>query len=249
MLHILNGDALAEVLPPSILGRIAVVREALVDGPVSANSIEELWVIRDKYLQTHYAGASEEDYFTKVVPEFEKILTATSDTEVYLWFENDLFCQVNLWFSMYLLKKHTGAVYLVSPTTDLIEGFGGMNQLQLEQAYRNAKLLTKNERHILSDMWELYQRPDISEALTLSKQVSPELPFLYPAVLAWKESLPHGAYLGKPKEALKEISAQLATNDIGKIFRAFHIKYPIYGYGDLQVKRLWDELKKQESEN
>lgn len=246
MLHVLNGDALAEVFPASIPGEIAVAREALIDGPVSANSIEGLWVIREEFLKKNYSEASEEDYFTKVVPEFEKIMTANAETKVYLWFEHDLFCQINLWFSMNLLNKHVGDVYLVSPTTDLIEGFGGMNQMQLEQAYRDAKLLTKNERHILHDMWTLYQRPDVSEALTLSKQVSPELPFLYPAVVAWKESLPHGEYLGKPKEALKEISAQLGTDDFGKIFRAFRIKHAIYGYGDLQVKRLWEELKKEE---
>ncbi|MEB2779677.1 DUF1835 domain-containing protein [Algoriphagus sp. C2-6-M1] len=249
MLHVLNGDSLASSLPASIPGEYAVVRECLVDGPVSAHSIEELWVIRNKYLSTTYPAASEEDYFSKVVPEFEKILTASTETKVYLWFEHDLFCQVNLWFVTNLLKKHKGSVYLVAPTTDLIEGFGGMNELRLEQAFRDAKLLTANERHILSDMWELYQKPDISEALTLSRQTSPELPFLYPAVLAWKDSLPHGDYPGKPKAALKEIAAQLGTDDFGKIFRAFNIKYAIYGYGDLQVKRLWEELKKEESEN
>lgn len=245
MLHVLNGDSLADIFPASLSGEIAIAREALVDGPVNANSIEELWVIRDKYLSKNYTGAVEDNYFNKVVPEFEKILTASSETKVYLWFENDLFCQVNLWFVMHLLKNHRGPVYLVSPTTDLIEGFGGMNQLQLEQAFRDAKLLTTNERHILSHMWSLYEQPDISEALTLSNQVSPELPFLYPAVQAWKDSIPHGEYLGKPKEALKEIAAQLNTDDFGKIFRAFHIKYAIYGYGDLHVKRLWEELKEE----
>jgi len=152
---------------------------------------------------------------------------------------------VNLWFVVHLLKQHKGHLYLISPTTDLIEGFGGMNELQLEEAYRNAKMLTPNERHILSDMWSIYQRGDVSEALTLSKQVVPELPFLYPAVLAWKESIPHGDYPGKPKTALKEIASELNTDDFGKIFRAFHVKYAIYGYGDLQVKRLWEELKNE----
>jgi len=246
MLHVLNGDSLASSFPASIPGEIAIARECLVDGPVNAHSIEELWVIRNEYLSKNYLQASEESYFTKVVSEFEKIMTASSDTKVYLWFEQDLFCQVNLWFTINLLKKHKGSVYLVTPTTDLIEGFGGMNELQLEQAFRDAKMLTPNERHILTDMWNLYQRPDISEALTLSKQTIPELPFLYPAVLAWKESIPHGDYPGKPKAALIEIAAQLGTDDFGKIFRAFHIKYPIYGFGDQQVKRLLVEIKSEE---
>lgn len=247
MLHVLNGDSLASSFPASIPGQIAIARECLVDGPVKAHSTEELWVVRDKFLSKNYPEASEENYFAKVVSEFEKIMTVSSDTKVYLWFEHDLFCQVNLWFVMHLLKPHKGSVYLVAPTTDLIEGFGGMNELQLEQAYRDAKLLTANERHILADMWKLYQAPDISEALTLSHQTMPELPFLYPAVLAWKESIPHGDYPGKPKAALKEIAAELGTNDFGKIFRAFHNKHAIYGYGDLQVKRLWEELKTEES--
>lgn len=246
MLHVLNGDSLASSFPASIPGEIAIARECLVDGPVNANSIEELWLIRDKFLSQNYPEASEEDYYTKVVPEFEKIMTVAPDTKVYLWFEHDLFCQVNLWFVMSLLKNHKGSVYLVNPTTDLIEGFGGMNELQLEQAYRDAKLLTANERHILTDMWKLYQQPDVSEAMTLSHVAIPELPFLHPAVAAWKESIPHGNYPGKPKAELKVIAAQLGTDDFGKIFRAFNIKYPIYGYGDLQVKRLWEELKKEE---
>ncbi|MDR7127799.1 hypothetical protein J2X69_000127 [Algoriphagus sp. 4150] len=245
MLHVLNGDSLASSFPASIPGEIAIVREALVDGPVNAQSVEELWLIREKYLSHNYPEAAQENYFTKVVSEFEKIMTVSSETKVYLWFEHDLFCQVNLWFVVNLLNKRKGPIYLVTPTTDLIEGFGGMNVLKLEQAYRDAKLLTANERHILNDMWDLYQRQDISEAITLSKQVSPELPFLYPAVAAWKESIPNGNNPGKPKAALKEIAAELGTDDFGKIFRAFHIKHAIYGYGDLQVKRLWEELGRE----
>lgn len=246
MLHVLNGDSLASSFPASIPGEIAVARECLVDGPIDANSIEELWVIRDEYLSTRYPEASEENYLAKVVPEFEKIMTVSISTDVYLWFEHDLFCQVNLWFVMKLLKNHKGSVYLITPTTDLIEGFGGMKKVQLEQAYRDAKLLTANEKHILTDMWKLYQAPDVSEALTLSHQTIPELPFLYPAVVAWKESLPHGDYPGKPKAALKEIASQLETEDFAKIFRAFSIKYPIYGYGEFHVKRLWEELKNED---
>jgi hypothetical protein len=246
MLHVLNGDSLGSAFPSSLPGNIAIVRECLVDGPVEADSIEELAVLRSKYLSTTYPEASEKDYFTHLIPEFEKILTATPATQVYLWFENDLFCQVNLWFVVNLLKSHKGQLYLVSPTTDLIEGFGGMNELQLEKAYRDAKPLTPNERHILADMWDIYKRKDVSEAMTLSHQVQPEIPYLYPAVEAWKESVPHGEYPGKPKAALMEIAAQLGTDDFGKIFRAFHVKYAIYGYGKLHVRRLWQELKNED---
>jgi hypothetical protein len=245
MLHVLNGDVLASSFPSSIPGKIAIVRECLVDGPVTANSIDELIVIRAKYLSENYS-TTEAGYLETVIPEFEKVLTATAGTQVYLWFEKDLFSQVNLWLVMFLLKNHKGAIYLVLPTTPLDEGFAEMNELQLEEAYRDAKLLTQNERHVLNDMWRLYQTPDVSEALTLSRQVEPELPFLYPAVQAWKDSIPHGEYAGKPKVALKEIASELNTEDFSKIYRNFQHKYAIYGFGDLHTKRLWEEMKQSE---
>lgn len=244
MLHILNGDVLASLLPPSISGKVAIVREALVEGPVAAHSIEELWLIRSKYLSQAYPELSQ-TYFEKVVGEFERMMTATSDTEVYCWFEKDLFCQVNLWFVLYLLKSHKGKIFLVLPDekASLEKGFSDMNELDLEKAYRNANLLTANEKHVLSHMWELYQSHHINEAMTLSAQVGPELPFLYPAVKAWQESIPHGEYPGKPIAALKEIIAETGTDDFGKIYRTFHHRFPIYGFGDLQVKNLLNKIR------
>lgn len=245
MLHVLNGDILASSFPSSISGRIAIIRECLVDGPVKANSIDELIVVRSKYLAKTY-GTSETEYLTTVIPEFEKVLTATAGTEVYLWFERDLFCQVNLWLVMFLLKNHKGPIYLVLPTTELDEGFAEMNDLQLEAAYRDAKLLSQNERHILRDMWRLYQKPDLDEALTLSRQVEPELPFLYSAVKAWKDSIPKGENPGKPKLALQEIASELKTDDFSKIYGKFKHRNAIYGYGDIHAKRLWEEMKQLE---
>jgi len=243
MLHILNGDVLASIFPPSVPGKVAIVREALIDGPIAAHSIEELWLIRSKYVSQAYPESTP-TYFEKVVGEFERIMTATSDTEVYCWFEKDLFCQVNLWFVLYLLKKHKGKIFLVLPNekASLEKGFSDMNELELEKAYRNAQLLNTNKKHVLSHMWELYQNRQINEAMTLSAQVEPELPFLYPAVKAWQESIPHDEYPGKPIAALKEIIAELGTDDFGILYRTFHRRYPIYGYGDLQVKNLIDKI-------
>lgn len=251
MLQILNGDALAEALPSNILGRIAIVRECLIEGPIEAESIQELWIARSKYLSERYPEAGQDDYFTKVVPEFGRILTASTSTEVYCWFERDLFCQVNLWFVMSLLKNHTGDIFLVLPneTTDLEKGFAGMNERELVRAFRNARLLKSNGRHVLSHLWTMYQDQNINEAITLATQVEPELPFLLPAVQAWKDAIPHGDNLGKPKTALKSIIAELQTDDFARIYHTFHSRYPIYGFGDIQVQRMWEEIKAEEINN
>ena len=246
MLHILNGDALASTFPTDIHGEKAIARECLVDGPVEAHSLEELWVIRNQFLTPGTSSDSEENYFHKTVPEFEKILTVSSDSRVYCWFELDLFCQVNLWFVMHLLEKHKGDTYLVLPEkADLRLGFAELNERQMEEHFRDAKLLTRNQCEILANLWKMFQQNHIDEAMTLSKQVSFELPFLLPAVQAWKDSIPHGDYPGKPKATIIQIMNELNTDDFGKIFREFRNRVPIYGFGDLQVKRLYDEIKKE----
>ena len=246
MLHILNGDALASTFPTDIHGEKAIARECLVDGPVEAHSLEELWVIRNQFLTPGTSVDSVENYFNKTVPEFEKILTVSSDSRVYCWFELDLFCQVNLWFVMHLLEKHKGDTYLVLPEkADLRLGFAELNERQMEEHFRDAKLLTRNQCEILANLWKMFQQNHIDEAMTLSKQVSIELPFLLPAVQAWKDSIPHGDYPGKPKATIIQIMNELNTDDFGKIFREFRNRVPIYGFGDLQVKRLYDEIKKE----
>jgi len=245
MLHILNGDSLASKFPPDIHGQRAIVRECLLVGPVEAHSLEELWVIRDEYLTTNF-GSQEIGYFEQVVPEFEKILTARSDEKVYCWFEKDLFCQVNLWFVMNLLSKHKGEVYLVLPEkADIRLGFAELNERQLHEHFRDARLLSKNERSILGNLWTLYQLQHIDEALTLAKQDHYELPFLLEAVQAWKDAIPHGSHPGKPKATLLEIMAELKTDEFKKIFLEFIKRAPIYGFGDLQIKRLLEEIKKE----
>lgn len=246
MLHILNGDSLADKFPNDIHGEKAIARECLVDGPVKANSLEELWVIREEFLSKNYGSSDGKGYFDNVVPEFEKILTAATNTKVYCWFELDLFCQVNLWFVMHLLEKHKGEVYLVLPNkADIRFGFAELSEREMEEHYRNARLLTKNERAILGHLWTLYQLNHIDEALTLTKQASYELAFLPDAVQAWKDSIPHGEYPGRPKALLIEIMKEFKTEEFRKIFLEFIKRAPIYGFGDLQVKRLLDEIKKE----
>jgi Holliday junction resolvasome RuvABC DNA-binding subunit len=39
---------------------------------------------------------------------------------------------------------------------------------------------------------------------------------------------------------------ELETNDFGSIFRAFNERESIYGFGDLQVRRMFDKLTQQD---
>ena len=110
--NILNGDALAYSFPETkIEGEIIVVREGLMDGDLSGNNLQDFWQSRAQYV-----GATESEYYSNVVREFEKIINAPDGSEFNLWFEYDLFCQVNMWFVISMInslpiKKKVFAVY------------------------------------------------------------------------------------------------------------------------------------------
>ena len=90
--HILNGDALKSQFPEQILGEIIVARECLVDGTVEGLSLSDLYETRWQFLNDSYGYCSREIYFSETVSEFEKVQSIPPNSEVNLWFEDDLFC-------------------------------------------------------------------------------------------------------------------------------------------------------------
>jgi len=49
--------------------------------------------------------------------------------------------------------------------------------------------------------------------------------------------------LGRPSQSLIRIINELNTVEFEPIFREFSKREDIYGFGDLQVKRLFNEIK------
>lgn len=242
--HILNGDALKEQFPASIPGKLIIARECLVDGNVQGETLEVFFKNRAEFLTNSYDIGSDLEYFKKTVPEFNKILNIPEYSVINLWFEDDLFCQVNLWFVANLLSRNniTFDVTMVRPLTGYEYGFGGMNTEQLTTAFKEKSFISPDQLEVLSKMWTLYQNEKTEEMVALAQSEISSLPFLLPAVLAYKESLPNQEFPGRPKQTLLNIMDELETDHFGEIFREFCKKEAIYGFGDLQVKRMVDEI-------
>jgi hypothetical protein len=105
--HILNGDCLADKLKKTNLNHNFIIfRECLIAGDVDASNINELWEIRANFIAGSY-DTTKEMYFEHTVKEFEKLNSLPDCAEVCLWFEDDLFCQVNMWFILSYLARTT----------------------------------------------------------------------------------------------------------------------------------------------
>jgi hypothetical protein len=241
--HILNGDALASILPDIILGERIIFRECLIDGPVMPTPTQELWEVRAEFINNNYPGSDKIDYRKYSYEELLKIKSIPTDSQIYLWFEEDLFCQVNLWFVLNYLKSHPADVYLVLPNPDSPYNFSALSRKELELSFQDhAHVLIPREREVMGTLWLHFQSGDVFEASKIANQFTERFPFLKPAVDAWRNMLPIGDSPGKPKAKLLEISKTGAGKNFTTLFREFQKELPEYGFGDVQVKRMCREL-------
>ncbi|MGV3560409.1 DUF1835 domain-containing protein [Larkinella arboricola] len=173
-LHILNGDATAQafaqsnIVQPSDPSDVLIWREALSEGPVRADaSREELWPIRRAWLAVYAGGLAADTYDQQVVQELEKLANPSDYDEVYLWFEHDLFCQINLVFLLaQLAQQPHGTTRIKQVSVDSVPGepfFKGMGQLtgaQLATLYLQAEELTAHELEVAARVWRAYAGPE-----------------------------------------------------------------------------------------
>lgn len=241
--HILNGDVLKKQFPENIQGDVIVARECLVDGNVEGKNLDELFTSRAKFISQNYGG-TEQDYYEKAASEFLKILEINSNSDINLWFEDDLFCQVNFWFVVNLLqrKDNNYQIFLIRPKTHTQYGFGGLKKSELISSYEDRLILTETDK--ISRLWESYQSNDIKTLISTAQEIENKYPFILPAVNAHIQRFPSKGKIGRPTESLIEIMEEFKTEDFGIVFREFNKRESIYGFGDLQVKRLFDEIIK-----
>src|SRR5262245_14012207 len=109
--HVLPGDAQVEAFRASgIEGELLVCREALVEGDISGETVDEFFINRASFVN----GAYDEDpanYNAEVASQFKKLLDVDDGDEINLWFEYELFCAANMWFCLDLLSKTEADVY------------------------------------------------------------------------------------------------------------------------------------------
>ena len=237
--HILNGDALKERFLEKFTGEQIVMRECLVDGDVSGDSLETFFSNRSAYLSKTYGDVEEDDYRRKSITEINKIIEIPDGSAIYLWFEDDLFCQVNFWFTCWLIKeKRKSIFFLVRPVIHNMYGFGGLSDIDLFFSLDNQTKLTQID--LLSDLWIHYKNNDLEQLLETAKKF-PEFPFIQVAVEAHIERFPKEG-LGRPEKSLMAIMEELGADKFGPVFQEFCKRESVYGFGDLQVKKIYDQL-------
>lgn len=244
--HILNGDCLAEQLgQTSIDGKLIVCAECLIDGNLSGDTLSEFWETRATFISNSYS-ATKDEYFTKVVTAFDTILTLPEDAEVNLWFENDLFCQANMWFVMSLLSdRPPKTMYRIFPVIDNPidewKGFGASDTLALGKAYQSRVKINSEDIQLGASLWRAYKHGELETLKELSRQTSRAFQQLKDVVQAHIDRFPGGNQPGRPEIAIRQLIEHTST-DFGIVFTEFSKHHGIYGFGDNQVRQMFDKI-------
>ncbi|SMO39638.1 DUF1835 domain-containing protein [Solitalea koreensis] len=237
MLHILNGDLLLKPFKHTHLpGEILIWRECMAEGPISTDD-KQFWELRAKFISETY-HSSPTEYSAKFLRQLHKLDHAKKYNEINLWFEFDLFCQVNMLCTLEVIKskKTSAAIYWVTPVQssadDYFTGYGSLNSADLLKLFQNRRKLSPKDLDFFSELWKAYQTEDIKKIKNLIN--STDLPFVKEVFAAHLERLPQ---YGKPtriEKKLQQIIDAGITNEM-EICKRFWETESIYGYGDLQV--------------
>ncbi len=246
-IHVLAGDSLVEPFKKTnIEGEIIVCRECLIDGDLMAENLEEFWNLRDDYL-SNSSIKPDNFYKEKVKGEFEKLIENADGNEINLWFEYELFCQVNLWFCLSLLSEKNVEIYIVYPIVkdekDIWKGFGYLAEDELKISFEQRIKISKDDIELGKDLWKAFQNKDFIELESLSETEAKSFPTLKEVCKAACE------IETRPKNTLKNIMKdgdimKDGETNFGEVFKEFNKREDIYGFGDLQVKKIFDHLRK-----
>ncbi len=241
--NILNGDALAYSFGEAdIAGEIVSTREALIDGSLAGDTLEEFWQNRAESL-----GSPMDEYQSFSVTEFNKILNAPDKSTFNLWFGYDLFCQANVWFVLSLIDSLTiqKEVYMVYPTflaeADIWKEFGQANSDDLKVSFSNKVQFGEPDFQLARELWQAYKKQDLVSLAQLAERKSACFPYLEEACTAHIERFPSNGQLSRPERVLTAI-IQKGVTDFYKAFSEFSAQEGVYGFGDDQLKPIYDKV-------
>ncbi|MBG48325.1 MAG: DUF1835 domain-containing protein [Pseudozobellia sp.] len=163
LLHITNGDSFTEKLKSlKLKGDIITWREMLCEGKaLTTVGSESFWKTRFEFLNKNYK-VSKSWFIEKTLKEYRSLCNHKQQDEIVLWFEYDLFCQINMIAVLSWLKanrKYAQISLVCSGKEDESGKLYSLSELSDEQLlylYKNKTELTQDDIEYADYVWQLY---------------------------------------------------------------------------------------------
>ena len=216
LLHVTNGESAGNTLRQTGLGGAVLPwQDTLHEGPLPA-------VVRTKLLRERAAFLSECGWGSRraILATLERrdgqyLDALRSGARVVLWFEHDLYDQLQLVDAL-VLARDTGA----APELIVVDSFlGALQADELEELWPSRRAATSETLEQAAAAWEALRAPEPLALARLAGQDSAELPFLGPALGRLLDELPgpKDGLSGTERRALRSI-ADGATTPLAAFF-------------------------------
>ncbi|WP_442266005.1 DUF1835 domain-containing protein [Tenacibaculum sp. ZS6-P6] len=250
-LHITNGDVTTQILKNlKIEGEIITWREMLCEGKTTTDvGSEDFWKIRYDFLSSAYK-VTKKTFIDFTLKEYRNLCKQNQD-EIVLWFDHDLFCQVNLVAVVSWLKKYRKGRKITLVQTNISDqsqsryGFSGISKDELTVLYNNRVTLSQDDIEYADYIWQLYCSDSPLRLETVHK-FNPSSPFIYltdaiNAHLRRFPSLENG--LNKIENTILHTVNTSNLKNENDLIRSLLTNQKVYGFGDVQYSNKIKELK------
>ena len=254
ILHILNGDSTRSILEQSgIEGDVIVWREMLCEGSLR-NEVgsDEFWMDRYAYFENEL-GVDRIEYYDKSIHEIVKLEDVSNYTAIVLWFEFDLFCQVNLLaLCTYLLDNYVKKTNYYLVCTGKVEGKERLQSLsdflpsEFNDLFNNKISLSKSNLEYAKECWAVYVENDLDILKSFNFNKNSKFRYLQLAIDQHLLRFPSENNLNQIENKLLKIvkSNTYTENEIVNELLIWQQKETVYGFGDLQYFQYIKKLNK-----
>jgi hypothetical protein len=259
ILHILNGDNTLPILEKSkIKGDVVVWREMLCEGPLHKEvGSDEFWMSRYSYFEKELE-INRLEYYDKSISEIVKLEDVSNYKDIVLWFEFDLFCQVNLLAACtYLLDNYVKKAnyYLICTGSvkgkEQLQSLSDFTPIEFNTLFENKISLSKSSLQFAKESWNLYVENNIDKLKSFDFNQNSKFQYLQLAINQHLKRFPVENGLNQiQNKILKIINSGVSNkNNIVKELLLSQKKNTVYGFADLQYLLKLKKLKAYYSVN
>ena len=249
MLHLTNGDMAVGVLRGAELpGAYLPWRDVLHEGPVPAGlSLDKLSRLRVEFIVSCGWGKPEE-VSRQFLARDAALEASLNEDEVVLWFESDLYdqlqlCQVLAWYNEQGSRPQKMSMIGVDKDAD--GNFRGLSQHKpegIKALYESRVAISDAVIALAARAWDAFRAPEPVALDTLRGKGTPALPVLAPALGRLLEELPSKANgLSRTEHAALAAVAEGARAP-AEIFVAVHTREERPFMGDWPFWRVLGRL-------
>lgn len=251
-IHVLNGDAIVPIFNNAeIKGDRVIWREMLCDGPLDSTvASDEFWKKRYAFFEEKYE-IQKLDYFDKTIKELLKVEDLANYDELVMWFEYDLFCQVNLMaLCSFLLQNYRKDVLYYLVCVGKVKGKESFQSLsdfsakEYQTLYTNKIKITRSNLLFMDQCWKLYVNNNYDALKDFNFNKYSKFRYLQGAINQHLKRFPNKKGIHEIEETLLKLINEkpyTATEIVAKMLEWQKLN-TVYGFGDLQYFTYLKEL-------